>query len=311
MTNPVKLAFAAQRTHYHATCWKVERADGTVTLYVTDHDTSLDVVESNASYYQGGSTIQTFSPASGFIPTARQFSGQLKDQNAELLGLIAAAAITTNDLWAGHWRDAKITEYLVDWRFPWAGPLRTRVYWVDDVEFDSENWVAQVSGLSRWLKQSVGRRYSKFCDAELGDSRCGKDISAWTAVGCTVKLVDADEPRRKFTCTTAGNANLATTNRYRDGRCEWTAGDNDDVTAQIKVQDNYRFLSPDNVVDIELWLPAPFDISVGDVCTLYPGCDKLPGHSDTGGDCKNTYDNLVNFRGFQFVPGNDRMLQGP
>ena len=38
--------------------------------------------------------------------------------------------------------------------------------------------------------------------------------------------------------------------------------------------------------------------------TVVPGCNK----TGRGGDCQVKFDNLVNFRGFEDVPGQDKVL---
>jgi uncharacterized phage protein (TIGR02218 family) len=53
---------------------------------------------------------------------------------------------------------------------------------------------------------------------------------------------------------------------------------------------------------LELQLAMPYDIEVGDEFTIVPGCDK------TKATCIATFDNVVNFRGFSFVPGQDKVL---
>ena len=45
---------------------------------------------------------------------------------------------------------------------------------------------------------------------------------------------------------------------------------------------------------------VPFNIAVGDTFSVVPGCR----HRRTE-DCKNKFSNVINFRGFPDVPGND------
>lgn len=55
--------------------------------------------------------------------------------------------------------------------------------------------------------------------------------------------------------------------------------------------------------DVELYLPMPADIEVGDTFTIRPGCDK------SAAMCKGRFANLVNFRGHgAWVPGVSELM---
>ncbi len=56
---------------------------------------------------------------------------------------------------------------------------------------------------------------------------------------------------------------------------------------------------------ITLFLAAPFTINVGDDFAIYPGCNK----SIT--ECKNKFDNVINYRGEPHVPGQDTLTSYP
>lgn len=52
---------------------------------------------------------------------------------------------------------------------------------------------------------------------------------------------------------------------------------------------------------LELHLPMPFPMAVGDTYTRQPGCGKR-----LIDDCKNKFDNVINFRGEPYLPGFDK-----
>jgi uncharacterized phage protein (TIGR02218 family) len=56
---------------------------------------------------------------------------------------------------------------------------------------------------------------------------------------------------------------------------------------------------------VMLFLSMPFDISPGDAVALRAGCGKSLGV------CRDTFDNVLNFRGEPFVPGNDLLFRTP
>jgi uncharacterized phage protein (TIGR02218 family) len=56
---------------------------------------------------------------------------------------------------------------------------------------------------------------------------------------------------------------------------------------------------------IGLDLPMAYAIQAGDTYTATAGCDK------NASTCRDTYSNIVNFRGCPFIPGPDAILQYP
>lgn len=262
--------------HRLATCWKVERTDG-VTLRFCDHSSPLVF---------GG---ETYEPAGGFDASARQMPGDANPQNAEIRGVLSSEAITEADLAAGLYRDAKVTEYLVDWLYPWAGAIDTRVYWVGEMTFTGETWEAELEGLPRMLKHAVGDVYSRSCRHDLGDASCGVNLADF-AQACAVAAVTTD--RLAFTVSGLTEAD----GYFDDGSIEWTSGLNQGRTSEVKsyVQVGGAFT---------LHLKTPSAINAGDDFTLYPGCDKLVE------TCHGTFGNVERFGGFPHMPGSDATLR--
>ncbi len=64
-----------------------------------------------------------------------------------------------------------------------------------------------------------------------------------------------------------------------------------------------------NIVNIDnnsIFLDGMFaDVEVGDKVRLYPGCDHK-----IDGDCRLTYNNVINFGGFPFIPRKNPFLKG-
>ena len=86
---------------------------------------------------------------------------------------------------------------------------------------------------------------------------------------------------------------LGGSDTYTYGVLTWTTGPNDGRSMEVK-------LHASGVLTLQM--PMPDDVGVGDEFTITPGCDK------TKATCIATFDNVVNFRGFSFVPGRDKVL---
>lgn len=81
------------------------------------------------------------------------------------------------------------------------------------------------------------------------------------------------------------------------GLVTWTSGQNSGVTSDVRAWDGTN--------QINLLLPTPFPIAGGDAFTITPGCDK---RIET---CVQKFNNVLNFRGEPFVPGQDAALAYP
>lgn len=266
-------------------CWKIERTDGTI-LRFTDHDRDIAVDGS------------TYTPADGLSSTAERHNENLGSRDTSYSGIVSDSSITVEDLEAGRYREAKVTEYLVDWTRPDVGPLRTKNFWINDIVFTDEMWEAEVEGLTSYLRQKFGRKFTRECDTDLFSTECGVTRATYELTGQAVSSVVTQ--RKKFQTDITSIED----DWFNDGELTWTSGNNSGITCPIK-----DYTETGGVV--ELWLPTPFDVSVSDEFDIVPGCNKLSGADDSIGHCKNKFSNLVNFQGFPFIPGTDKMYETP
>lgn len=100
-----------------------------------------------------------------------------------------------------------------------------------------------------------------------------------------VLYIDVDEPR-------------AIDGWYNGGAITFETGENQGRLIEIKewVQENSR---------LTLFLPSPYPVQVGDTARIYPGCDK---RLET---CIGIFNNILNFRGEPYIPGQDDILKYP
>jgi hypothetical protein len=154
------------------------------------------------------------------------------------------------------------------------------------VELDGQVFRTELMGLGKQLEKNLLRPYLPACPAALGDSECGVNLASFTHTG-TLDAVDA-------TGLQLTDAARAEANGYFDyGLITMTSGASSGYSMEIKSYTTGVIL---------LQQPLPFGISAGDTYSARAGCDK------TISTCKNTFNNIVNFRGFPHLPGQDRVL---
>ena len=156
-------------------------------------------------------------------------------------------------------------------------------------------FVAEVRSLAHVLNQTVGRTFQHACDAELGDARCGIDLNdpAFRATGSVTGVTDD----RSF--AGSGLSGFAA-GWFALGRLSWTSGPNAGRVAEVASHDvvgGARRLT---------LLEAPVrSIAAGHDFVVRAGCDK---RLET---CRDRFANVVNFRGFPHIPGQDTVVRYP
>lgn len=259
-----------------ARLWKITRADSTVFRF-TDHDRDL-VVPADGTY-----------EAAGYNASAAKSSAGLATDNLEIVSVFDSASITEADLVAGVWDNARVEISECVWTDLTLSPRRIKTGWLGQVTHDGVSFRAEFLGLSSKLVGNIGRVVSPACDAIFGDTRCGVSLGAHshavTVTAATSRAQFADNSLTG-TGTPAGY--------FDNGLITWATGANAGRAMEIK-----EFGTGG---EFTLYLPMVDEIAVGDTGTAVAGCDK------TVATCRDVFSNVVNFRGFPAVPGNDKLL---
>lgn len=255
--------------------WRVERRDGQVFAF-TDHDRPLAFDEVNAEPLQGVNA--------GVI----EKSVGLGVDTASIQGALSSEAITQTDLARGLWDGARVDIYRLDWNAP-AERVHLFAGHVGEVKRGAIAFEAELRGLQAGFNVPVGRVFSRFCDADLGDVRCGVDVEASSFRGAGV--VSGVLGAHAFRASGLGDFGDGW---FARGRVAWDDGGQSEVVT-------HRAEGADAV--FEVMDAAP--IAVGATFTVYAGCDKRLA------TCNAKFANVENFRGFPHMPGNDVVQAGP
>jgi uncharacterized phage protein (TIGR02218 family) len=224
---------------------------------------------------------------SGASGSAVVSGADLSTDNLEVLGLLSGSDITEADLEAGVWDAAQVMVSQVNAANLSQGELMLRVGQFGEVERANGTWRVEVRGLTNTLQRTITRTYLPTCDADLGDARCGVNLTSRTQSNTVATVLSA---RQFVSPTLPGAAGV-----YAGGRLTWTSGGN--AGRQMEVLNN------DGAGGVQLVLDMPTLIAVADQFTVVEGCNKTINH------CANKFGNVVNFRGFPHVPGVDKTLR--
>lgn len=256
-----------------ATCWRLERTDGAV-MGFTSHPE--DIIFEAVAY----------AAETGFYPTDTEHRADMSTDNAEAQGFLDSSAITEEDIEAGLYDGARIECFVVNYVDLSQGKMILQTGFIGRITRSGEAFTAEMRGLAQKLQKNIGRVYGETCDAILGDARCGVSLGAFTFAATVTAVVG----RRRF----SASALTQEADYFAGGEVEWTGGANNGLRTEVA-----EFLDG----QITLVLPMPYDVEVGDNFTAVAGCPK------TADICKSRFANLVNFRGFPSLPGNDKILE--
>lgn len=248
--------------------WEITRRDGQVFRF-TDHDRDIT--------YSG----QLYKSSTAFTASAVETNVNSASNNLDVTVLLAAGSIEYLDLERGMFDDAVTRLYVVNYRDLTAGALELFEGRVNNTTLPNQHLgiLALIGGVRRTNRTMI-ERYSLQCRASFGDARCKYDLDLVTepfAVGTVptgLHFLTADLA-------------MVTTGLYTLGVIEWTGGDN--LGTRVEVAGN-------DAGNVYLLFKPPFAVQPGDTGNITRGCPR------TVAACM-AYDNLPNYRGEPYVPG--------
>ena len=262
-----------------AWCWKITRADGTVFGF-TDHDRTLSFAATD------------FEPESGLTASELRSGSDLSVDAQDAEGVLSSDRITETDILDGRWDNAEAELWRVNWTAPAQRVLMRRGA-IGQIRRGRLAFVAEGRSLAHVLGQTVGRVFQGTCDAALGDGRCGVDLDdpAYAGIGTVVDVI------RDRAFTASGLSTFAD-GWFSFGTVEWTSGANAGRRAEVTMHEMDA-----GVATITL-LEAPVrPVAEGDAFAIRAGCDK---RAET---CRAKFANMLNFRGFPHIPGQDVVIR--
>jgi uncharacterized phage protein (TIGR02218 family) len=272
---PVALkAHYQQGTTTLATCWKVTRTDGQVFGFTEyDQDLTIDGV--------------TYLARTGFTPTATETQTRLAVDNLNADGILDSEIITAEDLSTGKWDYAGVEVFKVNSRNVSQGKDILVSGRLGEVKVGRTQFEAEVRGLSNAYAQRHAVVYQAGCRANLGDARCGVDLTPYTFTGTLTSVSDDG--------LTIGDESRSEGDGFFDyGQVTMNTGTSEGLSMEIK-----SFAGGLIVLQMEF----AQGVAIGDEYTIKTGCGKRFQE-----DCIGRYSNGDNFRGEPHIPGMDKIM---
>ncbi len=269
----------AETAHTRCTMLRLDLVDGSI----------LAITDSNADrIFDLGDGDVTYEARTGIIPSDLALSVGFDGSDIEVEGPISDT-VTRTAVLGGRYDDAVARLFQANHADLTQGAIKLLRGRVVLAEVNGGKFKFTIHGESTRFAQTVGRTITAYCDADLGDARCGFVLTADTVT------VTAVTDERSFTTTnSAGRAN----DYFNQGTVTFTSG----ALAGSRPVEVFDWSVGGGVA---LWTGLPEAPQIGDTLELRRGCDK------TRPTCRDTFDNVVNFRGFPDVPGSDQVLRYP
>lgn len=255
-----------------ACCWRIERRDGLVRGF-TEHDGDLAF---EGVVYRASTGLKADSARSSVDGGDR----------AEVLGVLDDAGIDEAGLESGLWDGARVDIWRVDWTDP-QERVHVGAGRIGAIERRGAAFTAFLGGLDAPFDRAFGRVFSRFCDANVGDGRCGVTLAVAAFRG--MSAVASVTGERAFFASGLTGFEAAWFTR---GRLVWSGGAVSEVMRHSRFGDQVSF---------EL-TEATSALQAGAAFTVTAGCDK---RLET---CRAKFANAAAFRGFPHMPGADAML---
>ena len=259
-------AFFTRQLEGVATYWRLFRRDG-MALAFTSHNQAL---------YFGGLLHRA---APGMVPSSIKRTAGFGVDSAEVSGALSHDSISESELDAGLFDGASIEIGAVDWE-----TLSNAAFYhgsLGRIDRGTRGFTAELVSAKSALDKDLVPRTSPTCRAEFCGPGCNLSVARFTH-RATVTSIDVE--------TNSVFCEVVDAHRFVAGALRFLGGSQAGETFGILAHSDGRFT-----------LDRPIDAGVqaGTAVNLIEGCD---GRVET---CLTRFDNVVNFRGEPFLPGND------
>lgn len=231
----------------------------------------------------------TYSATQGLDVSGIVSAAGLAVDNLELTTLHDGTLFSTPEVLSGVWKNASFVISQCNWAAPSDGVDVLLKGTLGEVTLQRNLVVAELRGLQQPLQQPIGLVISPLCRARLGDAACTKVLTSFTH---TATITTAGQQ----TMTASSLAQAA--DYFGNGILTFTSGACSGLSQRIKTHATGGVLT--------LTLPMLLPVAVGDGITVMAGCRKRLDE-----DCRQKFNNVLNFQGEPHLPGLDALTKSP
>lgn len=258
-----------------ATCVRIECTNGT-TVRLTSYP--YDLTMSNATVYKTDY---------GYEPTAYSASAAFSPSAIDLEGICVIGGVSRAALSSGVFDNARVYIFKCNYLSPVEDYEEITAGFFGKTTLEDDKYRVEGMGLIDALNQSVGRSIKPACDARFTDSRCGISLDAVKVTGTltavTSNLVIQDSSRGE------------SADWFGAGTIKFTSGQN----AVLPAFDIRSFAAGGVITVFDAIYYTP---QIGDAYEMVPGCRKRRE------DCRDKWNNIINFQGFPDQPTSSTYL---
>ena len=257
--------------HYRVICLRIVPVTGSP-IYLTRHPRAL---------VMGG---HTYLSGSGYDFSGYSAEASLSPAMIDLEGVAGLAGIGYAEIASGLFDNARAYLFATTWNAPVEDEEPIVASFLGKTTLTDGRYKIEEMALIDALNQSVGKTYTPQCPKTFGSQTyagCMKALGPLTVTGALSAVTSSSIVRD------AARAEAA--DYFAAGTLQFTSGAN----AGLKPLEIKRHEADGT---IEVFEPFYYLPVIGDTYTLIPGCRKRLA------DCRDKWNNVVNFGGFSNIP---------
>jgi uncharacterized phage protein (TIGR02218 family) len=241
-------------------------------IYLTDHPRDLPM---------GGHIYKT---ESGYQFTGLAAEGNMSPGVIDLSGIADLAGIGYDQIVSGVFDNARVYCFATTWRSPIEDQEPLGVAFMGKITVKDMRYSAELMMMIDALNQATGKTYTAQCQKKFGGQEfagCKVALGPLTVTGTLTDVTSNSQFQ--------DSARSEPDDYFAEGTIAFTSGEN----TGLKPQEIKGYAPDGSIITHESFF---FTVAVGDTYTMIPGCRKRLA------DCRDKWDNVLNFGGFSNIP---------